>query len=105
MAARQGRLPGISPKQIPEIEDAAEELRSLRKQRQALGVEEEKAQVLLRDLLKKHGIRKAYVYEGEDDEGKPVALDALVETADERAYVRRHKEPKKKAADSEPPVD
>ena len=92
--AKQGSLEGIGPKEIPEVTDAAEELRKLRRQRQDLAEKEEKAQILLRDLLKKHGIRKRYVYEGEDGEGNTIKLDALIEKGEERAYVRKHKDPK-----------
>lgn len=98
--AKQQSLAGIGPKEIPEISDAAEELRKLRTQRQTLAKEEEEAQIALRDLLKKHGIRGKYVYEGEDGEGNTVKFDAMIEKAEERAFVRKHKDPKAKEKDN-----
>ena len=92
--AKQGSLEGIGPKEIPEVTDAAEVLRTIRSERQQLAAQEEKAQVHLRDLLKKHGVRKKYIYEAEDGEGQTVKFDALIEKAEERAYVRKHKDPK-----------
>lgn len=95
MAERQTRLPGVLPKQIPEIEDAAEELRKLRTRRQKLATEEEEAQQKLRDLLKEHRFtaKRPYIFECEED-GETVKLDAFLEKPEERAYVRKHKDPK-----------
>lgn len=95
MAEKQGRLPGVLPKQIPAIEDAAEELRKLRTRRQKLATEEEEAQQALRDLLKEHRFtaKRPYIFECEED-GETVKLDAFLEKPEERAYVRKHKDPK-----------
>ena len=100
--AKQGSLEGIGPKSIPEVEDAAEELRVCRRNRQILATQEEELQVKLRDILKKHGIRKKYIYEVDDDDGSTIKFDAFIEKAEERAYVRKHKDPKaEKNGDSE----
>jgi hypothetical protein len=93
--AKQQSLPGVGPKQIPEIEEAATRLRKIRSQRQTLAEEEEKAQAFLVEVLKKNGFRKGRAYQFEDDsEGEPVKLDVLLDQKDPRAYVRKHKEPK-----------
>jgi hypothetical protein len=104
MAEKQGRLPGVLPKQIPAIEDAADELRKLRKNRQALAALEEEAQQKLRDLLKEHRFtaKRPYMFDTEED-GKMVRLDAFLEKPEERACVRKHKDPK--AEDEEPPTE
>jgi hypothetical protein len=93
--AKQSELPGVGRKQIPELEAAAEKLRALRTQRQALAASEETAQAELKDLCKIHKVTKArpYIFETEDGD-EMVKLDVLVEKPEERAYVRRHKEPK-----------
>lgn len=92
---KQQSLPGVGPKQIPEIEDAAEALRDLRSKRQELAEKEEKAQQVLADALKKHGFggKRRYVFEIEED-GNQVKLDAFMERPDARAYVRKHKDTK-----------
>jgi hypothetical protein len=105
MAEKQGRLPGVLPKQIPAIEDAADELRKLRKKRQALAALEEEAQQKLRDLLKEHRFtaKKPYIFESEED-GEVVKLDAFLEKAEDRAFVRKHKDPKAEEGE-EPPTE
>ena len=93
--AKQGQLPGVGPKQIQEIEDAAEELRKIRSRRQALAEEEEQAQAALVEALKKNGYgpKRVYIFESDAD-GDPVKLDAFIQRPELRAYVRRHKDPK-----------
>lgn len=99
---KQQSLEGIGPKAIPEIEKAATDLRRIRSKRQELSEEEEKAQTLLVELLKKNGFRKGRKYMFEDDsDGEPVKLDVLLDQKDPRAYVRKHKEPKAEAESGE----
>lgn len=94
---KQERLPGMVPKRIAEIQDAAEELRELRSTRMENAEAEEKAQEKLKGLMKKHGI-KAYRL---DDE-----YEAIVEAAESRAYVRKIKRKKaKKQKDGEADAD
>jgi hypothetical protein len=91
--ARQQQLPGVAGKRIEELESKALELRSVRTKRQALAKEEETLQSDLRDLLKKHGFRKNKPYQFEEDEdGKTIKLDVVIEQVEERAYVRKHKD-------------
>jgi len=105
MPEKQGRLPGVLPKQIPAIEDAADTLRKLRSKRQKLAAEEEEAQQKLRDLLKEHRFtaKRPYIFETEED-GELVKLDAFLEKPEERAYVRKHKDPKAEDDDEELPT-
>lgn len=101
--AKQQSLPGVGPKQIKEIEDAATELRRIRSKRQALAKEEETAQANLVEVLKKHGYRKGRKYEFEDDsDGEPVKLDVLLDQKDPRAYVRKHKDPEDAEEETDP---
>lgn len=79
--AKQPNLPGMTPKHIAEIEEAAEELRELRTQRMELGESEEKAQAALVEVMKKH---KVTAYKIDDE------YEAIVE-AKERAFVRKIK--------------
>lgn len=78
---RQGKLPGMVPKRIAEIQEAAEALQEIRTQRMELGEQEEKAQDVLVRVMKKHKV-KAYRL---DDE-----YEALIE-AKERGFVRKIK--------------
>jgi type II secretory pathway component PulM len=91
---KQQRIPGTVPKRIAEIQDAAEELKEIRAGRMEAGEEEEKAQVKLKELMKKHGIK---AYRLDDD------FEAILEAPEARAYVRRIKGKKKarKSADAE----
>lgn len=103
---KQTELPGVGRKQIAELEDKALELRELRSKRQAIAAQEEKAQQELRDLCKAHKVSKSrpYIFETEedtDDGTKTVKLDVLVERPDERAYVRKHKDPKAEDEEAE----
>jgi len=93
---KQQQLPGVGPKQIEEIEDKAEEVRTLCASRKDLAQKEETARKELKDLFKKHGIRKCYQYVIDDGEGGEIKIDALLERPEERAYVRKHKDPKAK---------
>ena len=95
MATKQQSLPGVGPKRIAEIEDAALEVRDLQSKRKAITEEEGKARGLLRELLKKNGFKKnkPYQFENEGD-GELVKLDVVIEQKEEKAYVRRHKDPK-----------
>lgn len=79
--AKQPNLPGMTPKHIAEIEEAAEELRELRTQRMELGESEEKAQTALVEVMKKHKVSHYKI----DDE-----YEAIVESK-ERAFVRKIK--------------
>jgi pimeloyl-CoA synthetase len=79
--AKQARLPGMVPKKIAEIQDAAEALREVRTERMELGEREEKAQSELVEIMKKHGVKRYAI----DEE-----YEALVERK-ERAYVRKIK--------------
>ena len=90
---RQQQLPGVGPK---EIEDKAEEVRKLCSDRKSLAQKEETARAELKDLFKKHGVRKCYQYVIDDGEGGEMKIDALLERTEERAYVRKHKDPKAK---------
>lgn len=99
MANKQTELPGVGRKQIAELEDKALELRAVRSQRQKLGATEEVLQGELKDMCKLHKITKSrpYVFETEvdTDEGtETIKLDVMVEKPEERAYVRKHKDPK-----------
>lgn len=91
--ARQQSLPGVGPKRIAEIEDAALKLRTVRTKRQKIAAEEEEAQQELRDVLKKNGFRKGRIYQFENEgDGELVKLDVVLEQKEERAYVRKHKD-------------
>jgi hypothetical protein len=98
--AKQGQLPGVGPKQIEEIEDKAEEVRTLCADRKAIAAKEETARGELKELFKKHGVKKVYQYVIEDD-GKEITIDALLERPEAKAYVRKHKNPKAKDDDSD----
>lgn len=87
---KQQKIPGVLPKRIKEIQDAAEELKELRDSRMETAEEEEKAQEKLKAVMKKHGI-KAYKI---DDE-----YEAILESNEPRAYVRKIKRKKKKSKD------
>jgi hypothetical protein len=104
MAQAQGRLNGITGEQVPEIEEAAADLRKLQSKRAKLAEQEEKARLSLCEVLKKHGYgRKKYMFDILDDEtGKEVKLDVFTEkVTTERARVRIHKDEKKKEGESE----
>jgi hypothetical protein len=93
MPAQQQKLPGVGPKQIPEIEDKALELRKIRSKRQELAAKEEELQGKLVDLLRANGFRKGRPYQFEEDaDGETIKLDVVMEQKDVRAYVRKHKD-------------
>jgi hypothetical protein len=94
---KQQNLPGVGPKEIPELSAAALRLRELRKNRMELANEEEKAQADLDDLCKTHRATKSrpYIMEIDGDDGETIRLDVFRDTPASRAYVRIHKEPKK----------
>ena len=91
---KQQSLPGVGPKQIPEIEDQAKKVKRLQTQRLTIQKQENEAREELKDLLKKHGFRKGKAYLFEDDsDGEPVKLDVLIDQKEPKAYVRKHQDP------------
>lgn len=86
---KQGKLPGVVPKRIKEIQDAAEALKEIRDERMGLAEAEEQAQEALKAVMKKHGHRAYRI----DDE-----YEAIIESAEPRAFVRKIKRKKSKAS-------
>ena len=94
---KQEKIPGVLPPRIKEIVDAAEDLADIRGRRMGLSEKEEKAQIKLKELLKKHKV-KAYQI---DDE-----FEAILEAPEARAFVRKIKRKKTaKGKDSEDESD
>ena len=80
---RQQYIEGTEPPKIPEIEKAAETYRQIRDRRMDLTKEEAKANELLLELMKKHGVAATgYRYDGSE---------VTVKKEKEKARVRRIK--------------
>jgi len=93
---------GIVQKEIPELDDIAEELRDIRKAQHKLNTEETDAMERFGEALKKHGFtseKKAYSVEFEREDGSMERYDAFIDRPEARAYLKKHKEPKVKAKD------
>lgn len=86
---KQARLPGMTPKRIQDIQDAAENLKELRDDRMDLAEKEEQAQEKLKAVMKKHNVKH---YRLDDN------YEAVLEADEPRAYVRKVKRKKKPAA-------
>ena len=99
-AAKKGsqlRMPGTErPNRIDEIDEAAEVYRVARNERQAATKVELEKKVILKDLLKKHGITEPYFYD--DEEGDTEEVKPIVETKED---VKVSKVKQAKAKDDE----
>lgn len=82
MASKQPRLPGIVPPEIAEIEDKAEEVKTLQDERMDTAQRENKAREELLELMKKHK-RKNYSLDEK--------FEVVVESTEEKAFVRKKK--------------
>lgn len=88
---KQKRLPGMVPKKIAELEDAAEKVRDLQTERMQLQEQEEEARDKLLEIMKQHKLK---VYPLDEE------YVAEIKDAGEKAYVHRKRgRPKKKDGD------
>jgi hypothetical protein len=96
--AKQGRLPGMTPKHIEELQEKAEELKGYETDRIDAQARENKARTELTSLMKSHKIDQLDL-----DESREIVLEKKV--VEEKAYVRRKKgkpgRPKKEKAAAE----
>lgn len=93
----QLRIAGTErPNRIPEVDEAAEDYRIARNERQAATKVELEKKTLLKDALKKHGITAPYFYD--DEEGDTEQVEPIVETKED---VKVSKVKQAKAKDDE----
>jgi len=90
---RQQTIPGTERKSIDEVDDAAEAFRVARNKRQAATKVETEKKAVLKDILRKHGI-KSYFYEDEDGDTEEVQR---TEEVKEDVKVNKVKQAKAKA--------
>lgn len=90
----QKRLPGMTPKKIKEIQDAAEEVKELQDERLRIQEEEKKAREKLLEAMEANKVKR---YPLDDD------YVAEIEYTEKKAYVHKVRKGKerKKAADAE----
>lgn len=81
----QKRLPGMVPKRIKALQDQAEKVKDLQDERMATEEEERKERATLLELMKEHKVKR---YPIDDD------YEAVIESADEKAFVRKIKKAK-----------
>ena len=93
MPAKQGRLPGMTPKRIAALEDAAEEYVSVRDERMEKNKEENQANEKLVKLMKKHKLKTYPIEASEESPARVITLEFRDPT--ERAKVRASKTSKK----------
>lgn len=89
MSSKQGRIPGMQPKEIVEIEEKAEEVKELETQRMEIGEREQKARGELLDLMNTHKLKR---YDLSEDR------EVIVEQGERKVFVRRKKKAKAKPA-------
>lgn len=87
MPKAQAELPGTERAGIKEIEEAAEELRTIRNKRLKLQVDEKAAALALKQVMEENGA-KSYTYEADVD-GEETVFDVSLESK-EKVFVRVH---------------
>jgi len=85
----QKRLPGMVPKRIKALQDQAEIVKDLQDERMATEEEERKERKKLLELMHEHKVKR---YPIDDD------YEAVIESADEKAFVRKIKRGKTRKA-------
>jgi hypothetical protein len=89
MASKQGRLEGMTPKHIQELQDKAEELKGHETERINAQNQETKCRGELTDLMKEHKLDRMDL-----DDTREIVLEKKV--TEEKAYVRNKKVAKPK---------
>ena len=97
--ANQTRLPGMTPKRIAALEDAAEEYVNIRDERMEKNKEENAANEKLVKLMKKHNLKTYPIEASEESPARVITLELRDPT--ERAKVRASKTSKKNGENEE----
>jgi predicted transcriptional regulator len=96
-AGKQGRLAGMTPKHIEELQEKAEELKGYETERLDAQARESKARSELTTLMKEHKLEQMDL-----DDTREIVLEKKV--TEEKAFVRRKKQkvgrPKKEKAEA-----
>lgn len=89
MAGKQGRLQGMQPREVVEIEEKAEEVKDLENKRKDVAAQEKKAREELTELMKEHKRGKYDI--GENENMGDGEWYVELKRGEAKAYVRRKK--------------